>query len=276
METYDFRRVSVTAMVPAVARAEYTGIPFAKEVLDLLRARGATLSHGPFTESSAREYAALFEARFRAMSHLVEERRATQVLELAAGLSPRGMEYARRGIVYVEADLPESTALKREIVSGILGFVPHHLHLCGADALNREQVMACCSPFTSGQPIAVTNEGLLRYLNFAEKARVAANVLEILQRYGGWWITPDVHLKSWLERRSTALRDSERETLRRSLDANYFNDMDQAKEFFEGCGFAVDSRPMLECLPGPLSAPQPEEVKAFLNSCLMFILSPKP
>jgi O-methyltransferase involved in polyketide biosynthesis len=275
MEGYDFRRVSFTALVPAFARGAYTGIPFAKEMLDLLGARGATLPEGPWSQDSARQYASLFEARFRAVSHLVEERRATQVLELAAGLSPRGIDFAGRGFVYVEADLPESSAMKQEIVTSILGAIPQRLHLYAASAIDGRQLLACCSPFDAAQPVAVTTEGLLRYLTFEEKARVAANVLEILERYGGWWITPDVHLKSWVERQTAALRDKERETLGRSLDANYFNDMDHAREFFEECGFAVDSRPLLECLPGPLASSRTEEVTAFLNGCRMFILTAK-
>src|SRR5581483_4874172 len=98
-------------------------IPWAKEMVAVLRERGATLSGGPWSELGTRDYASLFEARFRAVSRLVEEKQATQVLELAAGLSPRGMELAQRGVVYVEADLAESTTLKREVVTAILGSV---------------------------------------------------------------------------------------------------------------------------------------------------------
>jgi hypothetical protein len=47
MEGYDFRRVSVTALIPAFARGEYTTIPWAREMLAVLRERGATLPEGP-------------------------------------------------------------------------------------------------------------------------------------------------------------------------------------------------------------------------------------
>jgi len=114
-EQYDFRRVSVTALVPAFARGEHTQIPWAKEMLAILRDRGATLAGSAWSDLSTYDAAHFAEARFRAVSRLLEEKGATQVLELAAGLSPRGMDFAQRGVVYVEADLAESTAMKREL-----------------------------------------------------------------------------------------------------------------------------------------------------------------
>lgn len=274
MEGYDFRRVSVTALVPAFARGEYTQIPWAKEMLTVLRDRGATLSDSPWSHGT-RGYASLFEARFRAVTRLVEEKGATQVLELAAGLSPRGMELAQRGLVYVEADLAESMTLKREIVTAILGSVPEGLHLCGASVIDRTELLACCSPFVSERPVAVTTEGLLRYLTFEEKTHLAANVHEILRRYGGWWITPDIHLRSWAQRQSPTYRQSELQTLGRNLDSNYFADLVHAQEFFERCGFVVESRPLLEGIRHQIAAPQDEELAAELSDRRIFLLTPK-
>ena len=276
MDGYDFRRVSVTALIPAFARGEYTEIPWAKEMLAILRDRGATLSDGPWSEATARHYASFFEARFRAVNRLLEEKCATQVLELAAGLSPRGMEFAKRDVVYVEADLAESIALKREVVIAILGSVPEGLHLCAASVIDRAQLLACCSPFVAERPVAVTTEGLLRYLTFEEKTHLAANVREILRRYGGWWITPDIHLRSWAQRQSETYHQSELETLGRSLDSNYFADLDHAQRFFEDSGFTVDSRPLLEGIRDQIAARQNEALIAELNDRRIFVLTPKP
>lgn len=274
MQAYDFRRVSVTALIPAFARGEYTSIPWAKEMLAFLRGRGATLSEGPWSDEAARAFAPVFEARFRAVSRLVAEKGATQVLELAAGLSPRGMELAQQGIVYVETDLAESMTRKREIVTAVLGAVPRNLHLCAASALDRSQLLECCSPFVAGRPVAVAMEGLLRYLTFDEKAIVAKNVHEILRRYGGWWVTPDVHLRALTRRQNAEYRQKERDTLGRSLDANYFEDLDQAQRFFEDCGFAVDSRPLFERPQEPITVPQSNQA-VDLNDFQLFVLTPK-
>jgi O-methyltransferase involved in polyketide biosynthesis len=272
MGGYDFRRVSVTALIPAFARGEYTTIPWSREMLAVLRERGATLPEGPWREYGA--FASIFDARFRAVTRLVEEKAATQVLELAAGLSPRGAELAPRGIVYVEADLAESITLKREVVTAMVGSVPRNLHLCAASAIDREQLLSCCVPFATAQPVAVTTEGLLRYLTFEEKAMVAANVHEILQRYGGWWITPDIHLRTWAQRQTPTHRQAELKMLGRSLDANYFEDFDHARQFFERWGFAVDSRPLLQGIQDQIAARPNEEQAAMLNDSRLFILTP--
>lgn len=274
-EAYDFRRVSVTALLVAVARGEYTEIPWAKQMLAVLRDRGANLSGSPWSEHNTRDFAPFIDARFRAVSRLIQEKGATQVLELAAGLSPRGIDFAERGIVYVEADLEECTVMKREIVTAILGSVPAGLHLCPANVVDRAQLLACCSPFDVGRPVAVTTEGLLRYLTFEEKTHLAANVHEILRRYGGWWITPDIHLRQWVAaRQPAAYRETETAALGRDLNPNYFDDLDHAHAFFEGCGFAVDSRPLLEGLQALPHHNQ--ELDNELNERRVFVLTPKP
>ena len=274
-DEYDFRKVSVTALIPAFARGAYSDIPWAREMLAVLRKRGATLSEGPWPEERMREYAFLFEGRFRAVNRVVEEKGARQVLELAAGLSPRGMELARRGMVYVEADLEDSVRMKREVVTAILGSVPEGLHLCPVNVLDREQLLGCCGALDAGSPVAVATEGLLRYLTFEEKKRAAGNVLEVLRRYGGWWITPDVHLKSWALALNAADRRSERERLGRDLAPNYFDDLDHAYQFFDQCGFAVESQPLLEGVREQIMAPQNEDRLAEMRDSRLFVLTAK-
>jgi O-methyltransferase involved in polyketide biosynthesis len=274
MQGYDFRRVSVTALVPAFARGQYTQIPWAKEMQDVLRERGATLAGGgPWTEETARHVAPFFEARFCAVSRILKEKGATQVLELAAGLSPRGMEMAPQGVVYVEADLAESTALKREVVTAVLGAVPEGLHLSVASVVDRAELLACCAPFVDGRPVGIATEGLLRYLTFDEKTQLAATVHEILRRYGGWWITPDIHLQSMTRQQTPDYRQNETATLGRDLSANYFSDLGHAQAFFEGCGFAMDSRPLLEGLPDRISAHPNQELLAEMNERRLFVLT---
>jgi O-methyltransferase involved in polyketide biosynthesis len=222
-------------------------------MMRVLRDRGAVLPEaGPFSEETARRHASFFEARFRAVSHVVAEKNAAQVLELASGLSPRGMELAQQGIVYVEADLEDSIAMKRDIVMAILGSVPANLHLRAASVLDRAQLRECCSHFVAGRPVAVTTEGLLRYLTFEEKAQLARNVLEVLRSYGGWWITTDIHLKSSFAGQSAEQKQRETEHLGRSLDSNYFESLDHARGFFENCGFGVEARPLAEGIEGRL------------------------
>jgi len=273
-QDYDFNRVSVTALIPAFARAEFTDIPWAKEMFACLRARGASLEEGPWNENAVQRYAAFFEARFKAVNRILGEFGAAQVLELAAGLSPRGMDFAQRGIVYVEADLAESTARKRDVVNSVLGRVPANLHLCAASVVAREELLACCNAFSDG-PVGIATEGLLRYLTFPEKEKLAANVREILVRFGGIWVTTDIHLLRWAKAHGRPLpRLNETERLGRNLDPNYFDDLEHARAFFEGCGFEVESRPLLEGIRETvISLPNAtEELLAELNDRKTFTL----
>ena len=276
MESYDFRRVSQTALIPAYGRGEFTDIPFAKETLAFLRARALTPDGGPWSERAAQNYAPFFEARFKSVNHILESRGAIQVLELAAGLSPRGMDFARRGIVYVEADLADSSEFKREVVTAICGQIPAKLHLCAASVIDSIEFAASCTVFSDG-PVAVVNEGLLRYLTFAEKRHLCANVRELLVSHGGFWITPDIHLRHWAQgHRRVASRQRETEQLGRDLDPNYFDDLNHAQTFFEECGFTVDSRPLLEGIRDRvISLPMaPEDLLAELHDRRTFVLTP--
>lgn len=259
--------------MPAFARGEYTDIAWAKELLTCLRAKGTVFSDGPWGQHAGRDFVAFVEARFKAVNRVLEEHGAAQIIELASGLSPRGMDFAQRGAVYVEVDLPESIVLKREIVTAVLGRVPANLYLCAASVLDGAALLASCAAFTDG-PVAITTEGLLRYLTFAEKTQLAANVRGILSRFGGFWITTDIHLRQWAERRRLILREAETERLGRVLDANYFDDPEHARTFFEGCGFQVESRPLLEGIrESVVSLPYaPEDLLSEMNDRRIFIL----
>ena len=274
-EPYDFRRVSPTALIPAFGRGEYSDIPWAKEMVAFLRERGLTPESGPWSERAAQNYAAFFESRFKSVNRVLGERGATQILELAAGLSPRGMDFAQRGVVYVEADLAESCEFKREVVKAVCGAMPANLHLCAASVIDSAEFRRCCAVFGEG-PVAVATEGLLRYLTFAEKELLCANVRELLEKHGGFWVTTDIHLRHWARgHRRVESRQREREQLGRDLDPNYFDDVEHARRFFGECGFRVDARPLLEGIRGRvLSLPMaPEDLMAELNDRRTFVLT---
>lgn len=216
-------------------------------MLDYLR-RSGSLPDGisASVPDELRGFAPFFEARFQSVSRILMEQGATQILELASGFSPRGMEWSRRGAVYVEADLPGMIEQKRAMIAAILGSVPSNLKLCPASVLDRKPLMAARAWFRP-EPVAITTEGLLRYLTFPEKSQLAAVVREILGRFGGSWITPDIHLKQWaIERSRSSLDLSMRHGLGRDLLGNYFDDLAHARRFFESCGFLVEERPLLE------------------------------
>jgi len=239
VEAYDFERVSNTAFGAVFGRGAFTDIPFASEILSYLKQR--SLAPPDDFVQLVRQRAPMFEARFKAVSRILAQGQAAQILELASGFSTRALDPAFHDAVYVEVDLPKMIARKREMVTALLGSIPAHLHFCSASVLNRDELAQSLTHF-SHQPVAITSEGLLRYLTFEEKARLAENVKEILCTYGGVWITPDIQVKEWAPGRDRSLALD----LGRDIEGNYFDDQSHARSFFESCGFRVEERPLLE------------------------------
>jgi O-methyltransferase involved in polyketide biosynthesis len=256
VEAYDFERISFTALGPVIGRGEFSDIPFAKEILDYIKATvidGLQTLGDPSALPSAeflkgtRDHAAFFEARFKAVSRILVERQATQIVELASGFSPRALDPAFHGTQYVEVDLPKMILRKREIVTALLGSIPAHLQFCTASVLDRDELSRGLAHLGKA-PVAVIAEGLLRYLTFEEKIVLAENVRHILSTHGGVWITPDIHLRRWAPERKPedGIDWNFQEQLGRDLNPNYFDSFAQARSFFEGCGFRVEEQPLLQ------------------------------
>jgi O-methyltransferase involved in polyketide biosynthesis len=279
VEAYDFERISFTALGPVIGRGEFTDIPFAKEILDYIK---TAVINDPSAYPSAeflkgiRDHAAFFEARFKAVSRILVERQATQIVELASGYSPRALDPAFHGTHYVEVDLPKMIQRKREIVIAVLGSIPAHLQFCSASVLDRDELSRGVAHLGNA-PVAFIAEGLLRYLTFEEKTLLAGNVRHILSTHGVW-ITPDIHLIKWApERRPEAGIDwNFKEQLGRDLNPNYFESFAHARSFFEGCGFRVEEQPLLQGIRErvvslPLASP---EFLVELEHRRIFIMTP--
>jgi O-methyltransferase involved in polyketide biosynthesis len=115
-------------------------------------------------------------ARHRVIDFLLEQAIASgevgQVVEVAAGLSPRGRRFsarhAERGLVYIEADLPGMIARKREVL-GRAGLGSEHHHLVEVDALAddgpRSLFEACGALLDPSLGCALITEGLLGYFD---------------------------------------------------------------------------------------------------------------
>ncbi|HTJ45861.1 MAG TPA: class I SAM-dependent methyltransferase [Kofleriaceae bacterium] len=113
-------------------------------------------------------------ARHRVIDHLlsraIEDGRVSQIVEVAAGLSPRGWRFTSRHgetITYVEADLPEMAARKREILRGATSETEHH-RVVEIDALADDgprSIGAICEALDPSRGVAIITEGLLNYFD---------------------------------------------------------------------------------------------------------------
>ena len=111
-------------------------------------------------------------ARHRIIDHLLDQAVADgtvgQVVELAAGLSPRGLELTRRhpDLTYVEVDLPQMAARKQEVLRRKGADASRHRAVT-ADVLDDRAFSAVFTGRSSmldpARGTAVVTEGLLNY-----------------------------------------------------------------------------------------------------------------
>lgn len=119
-----------------------------------------------------------------------------------------------------------------------------NLHFLAIDATDNLNYHALSDYFQPAKPVTLLCEGLLMYLTFPQKQQVFANVREILQTYGGVWITSDFTTKEAgrMLQKDSALRQVNQKisswTGRRLTD-NEFENLAQAKQFAHAQGFQV-------------------------------------
>ncbi|MCC6749874.1 MAG: class I SAM-dependent methyltransferase [Deltaproteobacteria bacterium] len=122
--------------------------------------------------------------RHRMIDALVEELAPAQLVELAAGLSPRATALAaRRGIPCLEADLPDMVALKRELLGERR---PAGHQLAALDLLaSRDYAADLGTALVARAPTVVVTEGLITYFSLAQQEGIFARVAALLRHCGG-------------------------------------------------------------------------------------------
>jgi O-methyltransferase involved in polyketide biosynthesis len=279
-ESYD--QIIPTAWPVAYGRT-FSDIPFSQEIFDeLVKIKGD--KKNLFDTNKVRlSLAPQFEARHKLIDKLIIKSGVKQILEIASGVSARGLILTEdKDVNFVELDLPAMMAEKKSIIAKLIekGKVKNrpNLHLEEGNALNQSDFDKATRHFKK-EPVAVINEGLLRYLNFNEKGIVAENVRKLLERFGGLWITPDISMKRIIgkedekaERRIKKIS----ELTGRDISKNLFDSPDQAQKFFENLGFSVERHNLTE-ITDKLISPQrlnlsKEEVNDVLEPVVVFVM----
>lgn len=122
--------------------------------------------------------------RHRAIEARMERLCPDVVIEVAAGLSPRGLTYARRWpeITYVELDLPNMVSAKKARLKNLR--MPGNYRLASTDILAEDFIDNLPIQPNAKQRVVVITEGLMDYLNDAEKQQAWANVSALLSQCG--------------------------------------------------------------------------------------------
>src|SRR5262249_2694594 len=131
--------------------------------------------------------------RHRTIDGLLERAIASgeirSTMEIAAGLSPRGLRFAARhpDLVYLEGDLPDMAATKRDLLGGLLG--PNH-RVAEVNALvdgGPESLYAAADSLPPGGAGIIT-EGLLNYFDEESVRALWRRIASILRRRGGGYL----------------------------------------------------------------------------------------
>ena len=247
---HDFANLSVTKRFAAYMR-QFSDIPYATDIAEILSARAAFeafLKPYNLTPEHLHFYAPYFEARHKSIGAMIRRINPRQVLELGAGLSPRGLALsAEPHVFYLETDLEEMIGEKRALIAALQRRhrlpTRNNLRNVAADALERDQLLAAANYFKAGQRLLVVHEGLLQYLSSSETELVARNVHELLGKFGGMWITPDFSLKSDSDHISDQQKHFRRvlaDATHRTIFNNAFDSLEHLREYYHGLGFQVE------------------------------------
>jgi O-methyltransferase involved in polyketide biosynthesis len=142
-------------------------------------------------------------ARHRAIDALleraIEEEGVSQVIEVAAGLSPRGWRFTRRygsRLTYIEADLPGMTSRKRRALERMGSGGDRH-YVRELDALRDSgpaSLAAAAAELDPDRGLAIVTEGLLGYLPSGAVQQMWARFARVLRGFPSGRYVSDIHI----------------------------------------------------------------------------------
>jgi hypothetical protein len=214
-------------------------------------------------------------------------------MEIASGLSPRGMEIVSGGGIYVGTDLLDMFDESSPVINAIAArsnLPLNNFHLQAANVLIQKDMENAASHF-NGSNFAVCNEGLLMYLDREEKKMMAGNIRNLLLSNGGCWITTDIIFKVLREAIVTMFGAEPDKVIRSALKnisnltgkdiaANDFADKSEAVNFYRDLGFSIEEIPMYDgnyelSTISLLNRVFKERFLEILSSARAWILTPK-
>ena len=135
------------------------------------------------------------------LTELIESGKATQIIEIAAGLSPRGSRFVERygdKITYIEADLPGMVAQKRKLLATRLRACPNH-HVKVVDAFAEQgahSLDGLAMQLDTSQGLVVVTEGLLNYFDKDSVLNLWARISSTLAQFPQGAYLSDIHLQA--------------------------------------------------------------------------------
>ena len=130
----------------------------------------------------------------RLLDHEIRTGRVDQVVELACGMSPRGLRFTREhpDLVYVEADLPGIAEQKRDALARCGGLSDRH-RVESVDVFG-DDFGRLFAGLDTNRGVAVVTEGLLNYFPTARVEELWSRIAGELARFPSGLYLSDLHL----------------------------------------------------------------------------------
>ena len=193
------------------------------------------------------------EIRYTAINDLVRKAGNRNILDLACGYSPRGLDMIEDGYRYHGGDLqmvvPQIEPIVKKLAKDKADMVSYSV----VDVTNYNSVMAAADQLTG--PITVITEGLMVYLSEYEKRSLCDNIASVLRKHGGCWICPDFNTNEYAMEFSSLFvgkhaLDAVKNTMKQyaeksggNLTKNMSVDVSSNMEIFSNAGLEVEILP---------------------------------
>jgi O-methyltransferase involved in polyketide biosynthesis len=242
----DSSRISPTAHLTAhawdllgLSNAKYFADPKYKFLLNLLR----SIAFPYFINKNNDYIYYMLEPRHRAIDYFMFSKFPyNQIVEFAAGLSPRGMTFSENpAITYIESDLPEMLELKKAKVEDIYHEknIKRPNHKFVPSNLLEDDVSEIISPLINPEEkLIVITEGLTPYFDMEHLKRIFTNISKLLRdNDGGVYITDIYHLEDMAKSVFNTKMMAHFLKIMRTEFHNDIDNKDEGEAFFKECGF---------------------------------------
>lgn len=197
---HKFHRISKTAWAIAKIRADFTNIPFSKNMwaeLSKIHKKNSiinSLQKIAYKVPPLKKRFCGQEIRYQSTNYALKKENFSQILELATGFSTRGLTSASKYEFYLETDLPKIINLKEKLSKNIKN--EPKLIFSSLNPLNYNELCKVGNKFfknSKNKKVAIIQEGLITYFNQKEQEKIRNNISAFLKEYcpKGAWITPD-------------------------------------------------------------------------------------
>jgi len=135
------------------------------------------------------------------LTELIESNKVSQIIEIAAGLSPRGSRFVEKygdRITYIEADLPAMVAQKKKLLSTRLRACPNH-HVKVVDAFaehGAHSLEGLAMQLDPAKGLVIVTEGLLNYFDLDSVLNLWTRISETLASFKEGAYLSDIHLQA--------------------------------------------------------------------------------